>query len=215
MPRDTFYFFVNGIRTDPEDVRGWQFRAARWIETTRVGRAGTYAYHTYAVTRWLEQETHVRRCYECLAEYVGNHNIVFVGHSNAGDLFLRLLREYPTLPFRAAHLIAPAADPDFERNGLNRALRRGQVDRVVVYGSEDDRALKLAGFSRRVLGWAGLGYGDLGRVGARNVGPDVEHLYKPDFRPGYDHSDWFDTRGGAFYNVMRKIVLRSDPSFVL
>jgi hypothetical protein len=81
-----------------------------------------------------------------------------------------------------------ACEADFEKNGLNYALRERLIGNVAVYVAGRDAALRLAR-----NWWAGLlGYGTLGLHGAKNVAPDVRRYVIPFTQPKYGHSDWFN-----------------------
>ena len=165
-PRTKFYLFINGILTVPDGRTGWVDRAVTWTESHYGQLAEKYEYFSGALTRRLFQGTRVRECAELLENYRGL-DLVLVGHSNGADIACRLLQT-TTFRFAEVHLIAAAADADFEKNGLNDALLTGRLGRVALYGSHHDGALRLAQLSE-ALSFLGLGYGALGRTGPKNV----------------------------------------------
>jgi len=200
-------YFVPGVRTDVEDVDGWQYRAKRWVDKHTPHDADTLPYHTLASTRFVGQRDTAGKLGRILLDYDPDL-LTLVCHSNGCALACMALRMFPALRILDLHLIAAAEDPDFERNGLNDAHRMGRIGSVTCYCSENDGALKLAGWSRFLLGWAGLGYGDLGRVGPRNVADADKPWFRPVvWRNDFGHSDWFNEgEGGYFETLMRRVV---------
>jgi len=194
MIPDRYYLFVPGIRTDVENRNGWHLRAARWIERNKHGVAETYGYHAFALTRWIEQRGHIARCSDELRYFAAaEYGIHLVGHSNGCALLCGILKKCPEIYIDSVHLIAAAESPDFDANGLNEALRWKRVGKVHLYCSSSDTALKLAGWSKSLLGWAGLGYGNLGRVGPVNDDPKWRETWRliQHWRNDFGHSTWF------------------------
>lgn len=185
-----YYLFVPGVRTNTADD-GWHDRAERWIEANTPSKAGVYEYETAATLRWWGQRRRVKE----LAERIGDlcrdgGEIVLVGHSNGCQLITEALSHvFPAV--ERVVMFAPAVDHDMARNGWNGLLDEFAVGRLAVYGSPDDAALKLATWSSRLFGWAGMGYGDLGRVGPTNLSPSVASRVAVDLRTGHGHSTWF------------------------
>jgi len=187
------YIFVCGIRSNPEDYREWAHRAEAWIETGDHGSgiAESFVYHTYALTRWIRQKQRAASLARLLATYAEECDLVVAAHSNGADLLLRVLRK-TRIKLQAVHLFAAAADPDFRRNGLNDAIAEGRIGRLYLYGSLGDAALRVGSCVRRVLGWAGLGYGDLGRVGPQHMTALACLATRREWRNAWGHSTWFD-----------------------
>ena len=104
-----FYLFINGINTNIGNLWGWQYRAARYVQQNSNHDADTYSYHVRTLTRWIEQDKHVRLAKDL---FVGWGNFqgkrVLVGHSNGCEIIRRMLVDYPDLAVDEVHLIAPA-----------------------------------------------------------------------------------------------------------
>lgn len=197
----TQYLFVNGILTNPEDVRGWTDRAVEWINRNTPDKADKMEYRCGVLTRRLYQNCRVNGLQQICRSYMGDR-IILVGHSNGCDIIERLVRK--GLPkISEIHLIAAASEPDFEKNGFNQALARGKVDRICVYWSPVDLALKKARLSSRFLGFLGLGYGYLGLVGPKNVAFNVASQVRV-IKRHLDHSQWFSR--AHFKEIMDTIV---------
>ena len=189
MPRTRFYLFINGILTLSNGRDAWPDRAVTWVESHYGQLAEKFEYFTDALTRRLFQRARVSECARLLAQY-GGQDLILVGHSNGADIVCRLLAAYPEIEIKQIHLLAAAAEADFERNGLNHALLTGRLGTVHLYGSRNDTALKLAQMTEW-LRFLGLGYGALGRTGPRNVDDRVTHRVKETWRDDFDHGTWF------------------------
>jgi len=201
--RKHVFILVNGILTRPGASDGWCDRGVTWLHLKTESRAEKFEYAAGALTRRLWQ--HQRA--QAIANMVGHYHragyqISFVGHSNGCDLIARVL-ELTTIPAVSAHLFAPAAESDdFDwQLGLH-------LGHLFLYASAGDRALKLAGLSRKLFGWAGLGYGDLGR----RVPADLLESPRVTLcrRDHYGHSTWFE-RGVRFEETMR-LLLKNEFS---
>lgn len=213
----TLFLYINGIKAQPERVHDWQDRAVRWTAANvPASIADAYEYKARPLTRWMKQGQRVKSVFDLIRDYrdrIPGLEIVVAGHSNGGDIAVRLVREHPGLRIRELHLIAAATDPDFQRNRLNDVLLSGYLDRVVCYVSRDDSALGTpASLSRFFGGWAGLGYGDLGRVGPENVDPRVQERVAIIPRHTFDHSTWFDGDGpGSFFDATMSSITGVSP----
>lgn len=192
------FICVNGILNDPGAADGWTDRAVTWLHVHTDHRAEKFEYASSALLRRLRQQQRAEAIARmCGFYFAAGYAVSLIGHSNGCDLIARVLSLLPADSFRSVHLVAPAADwPDF--------ARARNVARIFLYVSAHDRALRLAGLSRRLFGWAGLGYGDLGRhVPAQAlVDPRVAVARRDDF----DHSTWFE-RGERFETTMQLLTM--------
>lgn len=196
------YLFINGINSDPENHSGWQYMAERWVLKRTQDRADTYSYAVRTSTRWVYQAGHVKEACRCLLESVGpTTEVVLVGHSNGAAVVCAMLDCIKPYRIAEVHLIAGAVDEDCDHNGLNAAVARGQLGRVVCYCSEVDEALKWAGVSQKLFGWTrnlnrrwskfpALGYGYLGLVGPKKMSLETQRATTEVWRP-FAHSQWF------------------------
>lgn len=202
--REYQYFFVNGILTNPGDIHGWNDRAERAFENAGL-IADRYEYKSGAITRFLGQQKRVNDIAEILSEI--NRRIIYVGHSNGCELFSKLIQK-TDLEFDAVHLFAPATWADFDSNGFNEALEDKRIMNLFIYGSKKDNTLK---WGNRLTGWlkfSGLGYGDLGYSGVKNVRESVSHRVHFMWKNNMEHSDWF--RAWHFEDSM-KLCARIEP----
>jgi esterase/lipase superfamily enzyme len=204
---------VNGILVNPGDANGWTDRAVTWLHTTRDDVAAEkFEYFVGALTRRFRLNSIARNFAELLQKYGANHELHIIGHSNGGEVITRAIRHLLTesksrveLNIKSIHLCAPANAADFAANWLNIALGLGLVKSVFVYRARKDKALMLGRVSRRLFGWLGLGYGDLGLVGPQNV--DERYAARvidiPNVVEG--HTDFFTEAN--FENTMQRIGL--------
>lgn len=202
---------INGIRTNPGDDQGWTDRATtglmlRAAAQGRPAYAEKYEYHTLALTRRLHQERRAQGITKMVAFwFTSGATISLVAHSNGCALAERVLdiawKKWPEFRFHSVHFYAPASDGQH----LARALLVGQLGHAYLHGQTQDAALRLGRWSRRLLGWAGLGYGDLGlRVTA--YASAVPHVTAYATH-GRDHSLWLK-RDAVFERTLDNIYRR-------
>lgn len=198
-----FFCLINGILTPTSDQHHWTNAAEAWIERNGCGYADSYRYLCGAIGRRLG---HARRVADvhamCAARAKAGQAVHLVAHSNGAQVAADVVARHPGLAVEGLHLIAAACPADFDANGLNAAVASGRVRDVTCYCSRSDDALKLAGASRHLFGWLGLGYGDLGRVGPQRVARDAWPFvltYWEDF----GHSEWF---APANFDALMRIV---------
>lgn len=187
--KSTQFIFVNGILNNPEKVDVWTDLAEEWIETNTPFKANKMEYRSGPITRRFKQNDRVYNLQKICMAYTGD-KIVLVGHSNGCDIIQRLINK--GLPkIHEAHLIAAASEHDFRKNGYNTALRLANVDKIYVYVSANDQALKNAKKTRPFLKYFGLGYGYLGLIGPKYISQDVADKVVVHTFNEYGHSDWF------------------------
>lgn len=193
---------VPGILSKPGWAFGWTDQIVTWFQQPpRLWRADKFEYFARPLTRWIGQRKRARNLADVL--YAHRHSTIhLVCHSNGGDVVCRALKELRTLGQYDPHyrevrigtiqFIASAASADFEKNGLNEALRTGQVQRVAIYqGGKDEVLNKFARWSRWA-GWiVGLGYGTMGYDEPRNVDPIIGHRLAVIREPQFNHGLWF------------------------
>lgn len=196
---------VNGILTNPGDSDGWTDRAVTWLHLHTEAHAEKFEYAAGIFTRRLQQ--HVRAwAIARMAKFYfeAGWSVSLLGHSNGCDLIARVLDLTRSRCFRSVHLFAAAADG----RDFYDALGRQQIGRVFLYGSENDRALKLAALSRKLFGWLGLGYGSFGLRVKWVTFVDTGFTAVND--NSQTHSSWF-ARGHAFERTMRLIRRHEFP----
>lgn len=137
---------INGILAWPGNSHGWTDRAvtlihqlARWFPCPVI--AEKYEYFRGVLFRWLWRQELVDDIAGQMDSYhAGGDRVCVVAHSNGCDLALRAVRDTGARGV-VLHLIAGAADPDFEANGLNRLIENGTVARVHWWRCGRDVAL--------------------------------------------------------------------------
>jgi len=199
----TAFMFINGILTDPRKPDAWTDEAVDWCNRKLPdGVVGvSYEYNATPLLRRLGQSKRAQHIAAKASAYRrSGYRVVLVGHSNGCDLIGRVIGGM-SAEVSSVHLIAPAADEaDFET-----ALEFASVNRIHIYGSPNDKALRFAAFSRRWfgLGLVGLGYGSLGLRG-QEFAAKHPAVVQDHSRADFGHSDWFKPRPN-FLNTMRLI----------
>jgi hypothetical protein len=168
------FHLVNGILNFPGCSKNWNGKGVTWLHTDEAARplaarAEKIEYFCGPIDRAFGQKERAHKLFLTLNRYHDWENTV-AGHSNGADVILTMLRDYHGWPpITHLHLICAATNADFEKNGLNRWLRAGRIERVSVYVAGKDLALRLAhSFTGKLLG-----YGTLGLHGPTNVAEDV------------------------------------------
>jgi hypothetical protein len=202
MTRPRLIYAIPGIRATTDDTDAWYERLGRLCVDRGVAFEA-YEYHTTALGRRWRQGKRAEAIADRICSLGARYDVTVVTHSNGADLFCRAVLDLP-VEFPAVHLFAPACDNDMERNGLNWAVATGVVGHLYIHGSPDDGALAAATWSRRLFGWMGLGYGDLGRVGPTNLAPSLRDRVSWHEHRGFGHSTYFDDQ--HFDATMRGIV---------
>lgn len=198
-PPKRVFILVNGILNNPGASDGWTDRGVTWLNIKTEGKAEKFEYACGAITRRLRQQQRAEAIARmCDYYFHAGYEITLIGHSNGCDLIARVLEIHQAREFASVHLFAPAADAaTFEwAVGL-------WVNRVFLYVSANDQALKWGGLTRKLFGWAGLGYGSLGREVPAFFEQDTRCLVTR--RDDYGHSTWFE-RGAHFETTMRLII---------
>lgn len=185
--------FINGILTAPGDSEGWTDRAVTWTHLHSSYRAEKLEYFTGALTRRLFQQRRAEKFARMLERYAAaGFTFSLVGHSNGCDLALRVAHILSgARRIRHLHLVAAAAEADFDKSDLNGLLRDGTVERVQIYASSADKALGFARLTSAPLRLIGLGYGSLGLTGPLAISSAVQDRVSVIDRPGYGHSTWW------------------------
>ncbi len=186
------YLLINGILTNPGNVSSWTDLAEEWIEDKTPFYAERYEYCSGIFSGKLFQGARVENVYKILERH-RDYEISLVGHSNGGDIITRLINKYPFMNFNELHLVASASEADFEKNGLNKALKTCRVKSIYCYCSNRDEALEQARLSSKIWGWTGLAYGYLGLVGPKNVDPNLQDCVLTKWE-AYGHSDWWNAQ---------------------
>jgi hypothetical protein len=202
-------FFIRGISGQPDDFLEWEQRAADHCIITFGIPARAISYHTDFWSVWMRRRFRAQRFAKVLRQYsIRDYRITIVAHSEGTVVSLDGVRLAGWPRVEQVHLICGACDSDFERSGLNRTLRAGQIGRVTCYTAGRDWAMR---FENLILGRAlfGISGGSwpLGLVGPRNVSQMVAgrvvEVTDPPWKY-YGHSTCFG--GENFEKTMRQIL---------
>ena len=166
MRRRKIILAINGINTWPGDSKNWNLRFGVWVDMNcdENVRAHAVEYFCDALGRAVGQKNRCLKVVELIGEYE-DWDIDIVGHSNGCAVAIEALRLAGWPRIGSLHLVSGACEARFDKNGLNVALINRHIDRVFVYVSGRDMALRLASEPLARL----LGYGNLGLHGPLNV----------------------------------------------
>jgi len=197
--KNKVYIFVNGIMNNPGQSDNWTDRAVTWMHihtAPDVIPAEKFEYFTGPLTRRLFQQYRSNKLARVLSFYFGaDFDVVLVGHSNGCDIICRVL-DMLTHPVKEVHLISPACHKPAYHNGL--------VEQLYVYIGGQDKAMKWAKLSEKLLGRWGLGYGSLGGI-SRTEAQRLFGVSNVNYEPAFGHSTWFE-KGPLFDMTMSSIL---------
>lgn len=191
MKRRRIYIYVNGILNFPGQSQNWTGRAVTWthLNTEAKAWAEKVEYWAGPITRVFKNAARAKKLRRTIAFYAGDGwDIVLVGHSNGCDVILDALPAAGWPRIEHIHFVCAAAEGNFQKNGLNRALHAGDVGGVTVYLAGQDAPLRLA----HTLFGKALGYGALGATGPLDVAPEIQRLVRVHRWPDFGHSDCFE-----------------------
>ena len=185
------FICINGILTAPSKPDAWTDEAVlhilrKWPDKVTALK---YEYFATPLFRRIGQQTRAQHIANIVNSFRrSGYDVSLIGHSNGCALIAEVIGDIGS-EVSSVHLFAPAADEaDFER-----AIDQETVERIHIYGSKNDKALKLARITKAGVGWMGLGYGSLGLRGPAFAAkyPEVVTDHSND---AYGHSDWFSPR---------------------
>lgn len=207
VPR--IYIVVNGILQVAGYDNDWTDRAVRWINTTTPWKAEKFEYTSGVITGRVLNWYRAIQLRKLCRRYNGAR-LYLVGHSNGADIICRAVRQccgfVPEI-----HLIAAAAPTDFgpKGNGLNDALERGRVGKVILYQSRQDGTLAAAKKAAVILRLFFLSYPWLGLDGPENVRKDLRQRLYIITKDIFGHSTWFEP--AQFASTMNLITGWQSP----
>jgi pimeloyl-ACP methyl ester carboxylesterase len=206
-------FFVRGIAGNPDDFLEWEQKAADHTIITCGVPARAITYHTDFWSVWMRRRFRAQRFARVLWKYsVRDYRITIVAHSEGTVVALDAMRFAGWPRVEHVHLICGACDSDFERTGLNHALRSGKIGKVTTYTAGRDWAMR---FENLILGRLFFGLSrrtwSLGLVGPRNVSwlvaGRVVEVTDPPWKH-YGHSECFEHDN--FERTMRQIFSQNN-----
>ena len=148
--------------------KNWPNQSIVWLHQNTPFKAQTLLYFTGIIGR-LFRKYRARQFAKLIAAYKG-WKIHIISHSEGTATVLAALRYLDWPDVETLHLLNGAADANFERNGLNWALKRNRIGKVFVYIADRDNAMRIEDTIIGLLMF-GIRWNDLplGLSGARNV----------------------------------------------
>jgi hypothetical protein len=196
----TIWFIVRGIAGTPSDFLEWEYEARDWAIQNLQTPAVAVSYTTSFLTVWKRRQWRAKRFAKVLRGYISRDwrcNIIC--HSEGTVVALDALKFLGWPRIENLHLVCGACDSDFQRLGINQALRCGGIGNVHCWIAGQDTAML---YERIVLGKLLFGIPErsepLGLHGPRNVNQQFasqvhEHWESPWDK--YNHSTcWEDAR---------------------
>ena len=192
--------------------QNWVHPAVVWIHKYAVAnglnwRAQTIPFLTTPFTAALTRHRRALALSKLIRAYSSSDwQIVGVSHSEGTATMVEAIRLAGWPRIESLHLLCGAMDSNFERVGLNFAIRTGKVGKVFCYRADRDEAMRL---EDTVLGLAlfGISWNDLplGLSGPVNVGLGMmgTKVFESHW-PDYGHSDCF--KDSKFNSTMEQIV---------
>lgn len=169
MKNKLVIFFINGVMSNPGDAFAWTDRATAWTNQNTPWKAEKFEYFSPVMLRFLYQNERVEKLAKAIRPYLlQKFNVWLVGHSNGADIICRLLNK-ENMSFLGITLVAGATDADCNKNGINKAIIENRLQSANFYCSHADEILKRVGWTKKLFGWMGLGYGNIGFVGPDHI----------------------------------------------
>lgn len=172
----TIWFFERGIEgwsSITGDYHGnWTNLACTWINKNTDFKSQCLNYFTTPFTAALTRHHRALNLSRLIREYsVQDWEINIAAHSEGTATVLLALKMAGWPKVNRLHLLCGACDSNFERNGLNFALRTGKIAKVICYRANRDTAMKIEdtfiGLCLFGISWNDL---PLGLSGPMNVG---------------------------------------------
>lgn len=190
----TLWAIFRGIAGNPDDFDEWEFNLRDKIIRTTGIPAIVFSYKTNFLTVWKNRRLRAERAARVLKGFSDtDYRINIAAHSEGTVVATDSLRLLGWPRVENLHLVCGACDSDFERIGINRALKMESLGEVHCWIAGKDTAMK---FERLVLGKLLFGIPErsepLGLHGPRNVNQEFkanvcEHWGSP--WDEYGHSD--------------------------
>lgn len=207
----TIVFLIRGIAGHPSDQQEWEYRAADHVILKPHIPARAISYSTSFLTVWRRRQWRARRFSKVLRKYTTQDwRVHIIAHSEGTVVALDSMKLAGWPRVESVQLVCGACDSDFERNGLNGAIRTEKIGKVFCYTAGRDWAMR---WENLVLGRVLFGIPErswpLGLVGPRNVSSMPllqEKVVEVADSPwdGYGHSTCWT--GDKFDRTMRELL---------
>jgi hypothetical protein len=163
-----------GINNIPDSWRDWPNRAIPWFHENTDWFAQSVFYACSALDVFVHEKRRTQSFADLVTQYAqSNWQIDCAGHSNGTRVIVGGLQLAKWPQIQTLHLICGACGADFERNGLNGALKDRRIKKVFCYVAGQDWAMRvenLAGKGLFNIGWKDQ---PLGLHGPKNVADSV------------------------------------------
>lgn len=204
-----FWILVNGILNNPESIDSWTDRFEISVEK-KGHHCIKMEYRADGVFRRIFQGRRAQNLND-ICEELDGERIRIVAHSNGGDIVDRMMG-ISSVKIEEIHMVASASQPDMRKSFIPTAIRDDRLERAFFYCSKRDRTLaKAAPLTKKLFGWAGLGYDNVGFLGPQDIPGDVVDDIETIWWE-YDHSDmWLqNVFESTVFMIMNQLEISSN-----
>lgn len=197
---NAFWLIMPGILENPSNEDSWHYRGELWIQEYTNDHAIAMHFFDGVFLAGLLRSYRAWKASNIITQIreSGHQDIRVLTHSNGGAIACKLLEKIDQ-PIQELHMVASAADRDYNKNGLNAAVARGLVKNIYLYCSASDMVLEHEPF------W----FGNLGLLGPINMSPDAAVITHTQWFTGYDHSTYWK---GVIFDKMFRIFTKTSPA---
>jgi pimeloyl-ACP methyl ester carboxylesterase len=187
----TIWFVVRGIAGSPSNFLEWEYEARDFIIQSLNIPAVAISYATSFLTVWRNRGMRAQRLAAVIQSYAEKDwRINIIAHSEGTVVATDALRLLCWPRIEQLHLVCGACDADFERLGINQALKLDRLARVHCWMAGHDTAMQ---FEKLALGRILFQvHKPLGLKGPGNIHPQFKNFVQEHWEApwdGYGHSD--------------------------
>jgi hypothetical protein len=187
----TIWFIVRGIAGSPSNFVEWEYLVRDHIIRKLGVPAVAVSYATSFATVWRNRSMRANRFAEIIKAYAdAGWTMNFIAHSEGTVVALDALRSLYWPKVGNLHLVCGACDNDFERLGMNYAIRQDMFDSVHVWIAGQDSAMHFENLAiGRMLFQVKM---PLGLKGPVNIDPIARSMVRIHYEMpwfNYGHSD--------------------------
>lgn len=143
------WIFVRGIAGNASDLKEWEQGGVDWVLQDQYCRERGFvarcdSYECSFLTVWMNEPKRARQLAAVIRSYLdAGYEVHLVGHSNGTRVIREALKLLRWPKVGTVHFVCGACDSDFERTGLNYALKHHRIERFYYYVGGRDWAMKL------------------------------------------------------------------------
>jgi len=204
------WLLEHGISNVPSSWKEWVNDGIQYVHLNTPDKAQGLFYFTTPFTVFMRERERMQSFSEMLTGYArAGQKIGGIAHSNGTRVMVNGAAAARWPAMEVMHLMCGACDSDFERLGLNYALKTGSLRQVVVYVAGRDMAMRAENWLGRwqfQLPWGAkpLGLNGPTNVNAKFLGNGRVRVVSMGRWLNFGHSDcWLPAN---FTQTMREMV---------